>query len=225
MFTVVIPTMWRAPGVFLQALNNYIGSDLVSEIIIINNDVSKTPGWIELRNHKVLMINESKNTYVNPAWNFGVQIAKTDKICIANDDIVFDKRLFAKIYDRITPENGVHGIITGEAHFNQPPTTDGSINFKAWQRGDCIHCFGQLMFLHKDNWEPIDPRLEIYFGDDWIFHWHLYKGLTNYMIYNIHFFSPMAATSKDKTITAGFNEREYPFFCEWFNKHPLPEKV
>ena len=227
MFTVVIPTMWRAPGVFLQALNNYIDSDFVDEIIIINNDPAKTPIWPELKHPKVYLRKnaDEENIYVNPAWNLGVALADNDKICIANDDIVFDKRLFAKIYNRITPENGVHGIITGEEIFRQPPTTDGSIDFKAWQHGDCIHCFGQLMFLHKSNWEPIDNNLRIYFGDDWIFHWHLYKGLTNYMIYNIHFFSPMAATSKDKTITAGFHEKEYPIFSKWFEQHPLLGKI
>jgi glycosyltransferase involved in cell wall biosynthesis len=222
MFSVIIPTMWRAPGVFLQALNNYIDSDLVSEIIIINNDKDKTPSWSELNHSKVIHIFENQNTYVNPAWNKGVELASNDKICIANDDIVFDKRLFAKIYDRVIPENGVQGIITGEAIFNQPPTTDGSIDFIAWKPWDCIHCFGQLMFVHKSNWKPIIDGLDIYFGDDFIFHNHLHKGLTNYMIYNIHFFSPMAATSKDTTITGGFHDKEQPIWIEYFRNHPVP---
>jgi hypothetical protein len=222
MFTVIVPTMWRAPGVFLQALQNYIRSELVSEIIIINNDASKTPCWLDLNHEKVIMVNEPTNTFVNPAWNKGVNMSSNDKICIANDDIVFDTRLFAKIYDRIIPENGVHGIITGEAHFNQPPTTDGSIDFIAWKPLDCIHCFGQLMFLHKDNWKPIIEGLNIYFGDDFIFHNNLHKGLTNWLIYNIHFFSPMAATSKDTTITGGFHEKEQPIWVDYFQKHPIP---
>jgi hypothetical protein len=213
--------MWRAPGVFLQALQNYIRSELVSEIIIINNDVSKTPAWLDLNHKKVFLINEPTNTFVNPAWNKGVAMASNDKICIANDDIVFDTRLFAKIYDRVIPENGVHGIITGEAHFNQPATTDGSIDFIAWKPWDCIHCFGQLMFIHKDNWKPIIDGLNIYFGDDFIFHTHLHKGLTNWMIYNIHFFSPMAATSKDTTITGGFHDKEQPIWVDYFHKHPI----
>lgn len=221
MFTVIIPTMWRAPGVFLQALNNYIESDFVSEIIVINNDTSKTPNWLDLRHPKVWNIAEDPNTFVNPAWNKGMRLANNDKICIANDDIVFDKRLFAKIYDRVIPENGVHGIISGEAIFNHPPTTDGNIDFIAWKPWDNIHCFGQLMFLHKDNWKPIIPGLDIYFGDDFIFHNHLQKGLTNYLIYNIHFFSPMASTSKDTNITGGVLEKEQPIWVEYFNNNPI----
>ena len=221
MLTFITPTMWRAPGIFLQALNNYISSDIIDEIIIINNDVNRTPNlWSELRHPKVTMLNMEKNIYVNPAWNIGVDLAKNDKVCLANDDILFDMRLINKIYDRIIPSNGVHGIIAGEPAFNQPLTTDGAIDFIGWKPGDHIHSFGQLMFFHKQNWRPIIDGLNIYFGDDFIFHWHLYHGLTNYMIYNIHFHSPMACTTKDVSITGGFYEKEQPIFG-LISLHPL----
>lgn len=223
MITVVTPTMWRVPGLFLQALNNYILCDKIDEIIIINNDVGRTPYlWSELNHEKIKILNTQQNIFVNPAWNIGVSIAKNDKICLANDDIIFDMRLINKIYDRIIPSNGVHGIIAGEAAFNQPLTTDGAIEFMAWQNGNHIHSFGQLMFIHRQNWRPIIDGLNIYFGDDFIFHWHLYRGLINYMVYNIHFHSPMACTAKDTTITGGFYEREQPIFSNWFNMHPIP---
>ena len=221
MFTVTTPTMWRCPGVFLQAINNYIRSDFIDEIIIINNDVSKTPSWPELRHHKIRLLNQENNIFVNPAWNLGVAEARNDKICIANDDIIFDMRLFAKMYDRVISSNGVHGIITGEAIFGHPPTTDGSIDFDAWYPGLNIHSFGQLMFIHKSNWLPIIDGLNIYYGDDFIFHSQLCKGLTNYRIYNIHFFSPMAQTTSDKSLTEGFHEREYPIWANWFQQTPI----
>ena len=215
MFSVVTLTMWRAPEVFQRALNGYIAHNLVEEILIINNDASKTPDWPQLKHPKVRLFNQSENIKVNPGWNLGVALAKNDKLCIANDDIEFDIRLFDKIYHRIVPELGAHGIITGEAHFNQPPTTDGSISFKRWLPGDIIHCFGQLMFIHRANWIPIRPELQIYFGDDTIFHYHLYKGLDNYLIYNINFYSPMAATTSDLSITAGVHDKELPFYQDW----------
>lgn len=221
MFSVVTLTMWRAPEVFQRALDGYIAHNLVEEVILINNDVSKTPDWPQLQHPKVKVFNQRENIKVNPGWNLGVALAKNEKLCIANDDIEFDIRLFDKIYSRVIPELGAHGIITGEAHFNQPPTTDGSISFKRWYPGDIIHCFGQLMFVHKANWIPIRPELEIYFGDDTIFHYHLYKGLDNYLIYNINFYSPMAATTSDKSITAGAHDRELPFYQEWASHHPI----
>lgn len=214
--------MWRAPGIFLQAINNYINSDIISNVIIINNDMDHTPMyWPELYNCKITMLNMRSNMYVNPSWNLGVSIAQTDKICIANDDIIFDMKLLHRVYDRIIPENGVHGVIAGDPIFNQPVTTTGKIDIIPWKPGDHIHSFGQLMFLHKKNWLPIIPELKIYYGDDYIFHWHLYNKLTNYLIYNIHFYSQMAATTKDSSITGGVLERECPFFINWSNQYPL----
>lgn len=225
MFSVIIPTMWRVPGLFLQAINNYIESEYVSEIIIIDNDTEKQPSWPELNHPKVNVSRQWSNIYVNPAWNLGASLAKNDKLCIVNDDIVFDKRLFAKMIDRCTQENGVHGMITGEAKFNHPVLTDGSIDFIEWNKDINLHGFGQLMFIHKSNWVPIDENLKIYCGDDWIFHQHLLKGLTNYLIHNLYFFSPMASTSSDKTITNGFIEKESKLFSQWFKNNPLPKKV
>jgi hypothetical protein len=213
--------MWRCLDVFQRALDGYIEHSLVEEIILINNDVDNTPNWSQLKHVKVKMLNQSHNIKVNPAWNLGVSLSKNDKLCIVNDDIEFDTRLFNKIYHRVVAELGAHGIITGEAHLRQPVTTDSSISFIKWNPGDVIHGFGQLMFIHKANWIPIDNCLHIYFGDDTIFHYHLYKGLDNYLIYNIKFYSPMAATSSDKSITQGVYDAEIPHYQKWGATHVI----
>jgi FkbM family methyltransferase len=217
-YSVIVPTMWRC-DLFEKSLWNFVEHPLVDEIIVINNEVSKTPEWPVLKNKKIRMFNQEKNIYVNPAWNLGVSLSKNDLLCIANDDIVFDTNLLRKLQPRLTPKVGVFGIITGEAHFNQPPSTDYSIDFIEWKRGDIIHCFGQLMFLHKKNWLPVIDGLDIYFGDDFVFHTQLMNGRKNYMIYNIEFESPMAATSRDKELVAGFYEREQPIYSAWADKN------
>lgn len=214
-FSVIIPTMWRELGVFKRALKGYANHPLVDDIIIINNDVSNTPKWPMLNNDKIQMHNMDTNIFVNPAWNLGVALAKNNKLIIANDDIEFDVKLIDKIHPRITSDAGVHGIITGEAIFNHPESTDYSIDFKEWELGDITHGFGQLMFLHRSNWTVIPPELKIYFGDDIIFQWHLVKGLKNHMIYNIKFNSPMASTTKDTSITMNRLEEERPFYNDW----------
>jgi FkbM family methyltransferase len=122
---------------------------------------------------------------------------------------------------KITPNNGAFGLITGENHFNHPETTDYSIDFIKWRPGDNIHCFGQLMFMHKQNWVPIIDGLDIYFGDDFIFHNHLKRGLDNYLIYNIQFYSPMSQTCKDLSISGGFYEKEKPVWEKYFSENPL----
>lgn len=223
-FTVIIPTMWRCQELFYRGLKNYIENPLINDIIIINNDVEKTPNWDLLKNDKVRILNQKKNIYVNKAFNIGVELSKNKKLCFANDDIEFDMRLMNKLYPRIIRENGVHGIITGEAKFGHPPTTDGAINFLEWKPGLIIHGFGQIMIMHKDNWIPIIDDLNLYFGDDYIFHMNLMKGVKNYMIYNIFYNAPMAQTTKDPAISAGMYEKEKPHWEKWFSENPLPSQ-
>jgi glycosyltransferase involved in cell wall biosynthesis len=222
-FSVIIPTMWRAPEVLLKALFSYVDHPLVDEIIVINNDVSQTPDWAIWYNPKIKVLMQKNNIYVNPAWNLGVQQSKNDLLAIVNDDIYFDPKLFDKLVDRLTPDVGVHGIIAGEAKFNQPATTDGSIDFMEWRWGDIVHNFGQAMFLHKDTWVPIIPELEIYFGDDFVIHSNLHHDRKVWMIYNIHWESPLAATTSDKELVAGFYDREKPHYYAWEEKHPVKE--
>lgn len=222
-FSVIIPTMWRAPDVFRNLLERLVEHELVGEIIIINNDTAATPMWMKIANiEKLRTLYQYENIKVNPAWNLGVEKAEYPLLCIVNDDIVFDTKLFDKIQSRITPEAGVYGMVTGEEQFNHPKSTDYSIDFKQWEPGDNIHGFGQLMFMHKDNWLPIIDGLEFYYGDDYIFHSQLMEGRKNYIIYNLKFESVFAATTSDGTLTAGAHDREFPIWAEWFHAHPLP---
>lgn len=221
-FSVIIPTMWRAQDVFHIALRNLIRHPMVDDIIIIDNDHSNNPGWAFLKDDKVRVLVQQENIGVNPAWNLGVSLAKNEMLCISNDDIYFDVRLFEKITPRIKEENsGAYGIITGEAIFNQPPSTDYSIDFKQWVPGDIIHCFGQLFFMKKSDWVHIPEELKIFFGDDFVFHSHLMAGRKNYLIYNIRFYSPMAATTKDKALVGDAHQREFPVWERWFKSHPI----
>jgi len=223
-FSVVVPTMWRCLDIFESALNKLVTHNLIDDIIIINNEVQRTPDWEILQNTKIRVVNQTTNIGVNPAWNIGVLLAKNKKICISNDDIEVDMGVFDKIYDRITPENGPHGIIWGKAEYNQPPTTDGSINFIAWKPGDVIHCFGQFFFVHKDNWVRIPQELKIFFGDDWVFHTHLAQKKVPQLIYNINFNTRHASTGSSPDMVPLIDEsyaREKPIFDKFWEENPL----
>ena len=223
MFSVITPTMWRCPELFELSLTQLVTHDLVGEIIIIDNATELTPDWPVLAHNKIKMLPQTSNIKVNPAWNLGVETSRNQLLCIANDDILFDPKLFNRIKPKLTPQAGAFGIVSGEAKFGHPVLTDGAIDFLEWSPGKIIHGFGQLMFMHKKNWLPIIDGLEIYFGDDFIFHSQLIKHRKNYMICNIAYQSPFAATSKDQSIVAGFHDRERPIFADWFNANPITE--
>jgi FkbM family methyltransferase len=221
-FSVVVPTMWRAEKTFLPFLEKLIRLDIISEILIINNDPSKTPVVPSiLENRKIRMISFGENIYVNPAWNIGVALSKNDKICIMNDDVQFDTKLFEKIVDHVNPSNGVTGISPGLEKFNQKKHTNNQIDIVEWNK-DHTFGFGCLMFVHKQNWTPIPDNLKIYFGDNFIFDTLLRRGFKNYLITNIDYNTDYAQTTKDESITSGFMERESEIYQNLF---PKPKKI
>ena len=93
MITVVVPTMWRYSP-FLDLLKYILKVDVVTECIIINNDNTRTPTHPVLTNPKVKLVDFGKNIFVNPAWNYGVQHSSNNIVCILNDDLIFDLKLF-----------------------------------------------------------------------------------------------------------------------------------
>lgn len=199
-FSVVMPTMWRCANMTLELLTRMANHELVDEIFVINNDVERTPKHEILDHPNVFVINEKENIGVNPAWNKGVALSRNERICITNDDVLFDVKVFDKIHDKLTPTAGVFGLIVGDPALGQPPSTDYSIDFKEWQPGDQCHCFGQLMFVNRKNYPKLPDGLIINFGDNIIFEYQLFNNRKNYLIYNIEFESEWSPTVKDTTI-------------------------
>ena len=206
-YSVIIPTMWKVENQFVDFLRVLCNSDSVGEIIIIDNDNSKRPNTSVLSNNKIKMLDFDQNIYVNPAWNIGVDLSKNDRLCIVNDDVIFDTKVFTHIQDLLSGDVGIFGLCPGVSDFNQIPVTDGSIEILPWS-GQHTYGFGCLMFLHKNSWVRIPKGLDIYFGDDFIFNLQLSKGKKNYLITNMTHFTQFAATTSDTNLTAGFLERE-----------------
>jgi len=163
----------------------------------------------------------SKNIYVNPAWNLGVNESRYDFINLLNDDMVYDLNVLDKLKDRLKPGSGLYGIISGDENLGQPKNTDCSIDFI--ELYDCaLHHFGQCMFIHKADWEPIIPGLDINFGDDFLIHNNLYHKRPVWLIYNTWQGTIPNQTVKDEKLVEGFYERERPIYLKWMEEHPVP---
>ena len=85
-FSIVVPTMWRF-NLFADFLVKLVQVDAVGEIIIINNAMEAKPDHSIFAHPKIKMHDFKLNIFVNPAWNYGVSVAKYDNICIMNDDV------------------------------------------------------------------------------------------------------------------------------------------
>lgn len=208
-YTIVVPTMWRVADQFVEFVNKLCAEERVGEVIIVNNDNTKTPQGLD--NPKIRMYDFGRNIYVNPAWNLGVEESRYSRICIVNDDVVFDMAVFERLQDMLTADNGLFGLCPGIDVFDQPPVTDKSIDIVPWT-GQHTYGFGSLFFFHKAVWKTIPAGLDIYFGDNYAFDLQLAKGRKNYIIANMDFYSQFAATTSDQTITNGFLERERPIY-------------
>lgn len=197
MITVVVPTMWRyAP--FLDFVKYILKVDVVTECIIINNDNTRTPDHSVLNDPKVKLVDFGKNIFVNPAWNYGVQNSSNNIVCILNDDLIFDLKLFYKMAEFVTPEMGVVGKLAGDTTLGQTPLSNGEINIEPFVGQNC-QGFGELMFIHKDRWPIIPPELRIGFGEVYVFEKLLYTGFQNFMITNLFQYHAGSTTVKEIT--------------------------
>lgn len=199
MITVVIPTMWRYPP-FLEFLKDLLSFPLVAEVVLINNDQNSCPDK-NLNHPKLVVVNPEWNIGVNPAWNIGVEISSNEIVCIANDDILFDFKLFSKILPYFNHNTGAICISGGEEKFGQVPVTNGNIEIVPWLLEDSQNYnrfgFGSLFFIEKNKWIPIPQEMKIYYGDDWMIDTQIICGRTNYSINNCFNYTPRATTCKE----------------------------
>lgn len=191
MISIVIPTMWKFQP-FPEFINDVARCDIVKEIIIINNNVAATPNY--KYHDKIIFDNQPENVYVNPAWNMGVERAQSDKICIANDDVIYDTRILYRASEYLDyPDVGIMGINPGYTEYNLMPLTTGKIIITPTQY--LTFGYGGLMFIKKTNWVRIPENIKIWFGDNFQFEVQQIKGRKNYLINDSLFKTVYATTS------------------------------
>jgi len=165
MISVIMPTMWKPEGV-LATIKQIVEQPSCGELIIIDNSETDTSMFDVFHTEfpKVVYINEGKNTYVNPAWNKGAQLAKFDKLCFVNDDVETDWDILNKMdYEGIISED--RGMIgPNESCWKGLNASPGV--YPVTNRDNCYGC---LFFIHKNSYVPIPDDLLVHYGDDWLF--------------------------------------------------------
>ena len=184
MYSVIIPTMWKCDR-FQQTLRELSANELVGEIILIDN----TSNDLKIELPKLIHILEGKNTYVNPAWNKGVELANYDKLCILNDDIWMDWNILNIVEPYVTQENGVIGM--AEENYTNPHY-ELRLEPITHRNGG----FGCCMFIHKENYTPIPNQMKIWSGDDWLFVKNRNRRKQNYKITGFNVEGEIGATSE-----------------------------
>lgn len=213
MISVVVPTMWKYKP-FYQFLFDMLDVASIGEIIIIDNAPEDRPDLNFVSNPKIKVFTFGKNIFVNPAWNFGVSIAENDIICLLNDDVIVDLKIFGRVNKFITPDIGLCAICPGNSQ-GQILISTGEIDFAHLQGTYDPHFnfgTGTLMFFHKSNYTPIIDGLNLYWGDNFIYDTMFYKLNRNYHIINAFFYTPYAATCSTISDRDQISEREQQIY-------------
>jgi hypothetical protein len=161
-FTLVIPTLWKSTRL-LGMIEHYLQSEFVGEIILIDNSKGYFNHFSEVP-HKITLIQPDENIYVNPAWNLGIDISKFENICLLNDDITFD----VKIFELFSKEDVLTNGIIGLSQTSYELTENIEIKLDQWKPGMNDWGWGCLIFLKKNMWIEIPNDIKIWYGDNFI---------------------------------------------------------
>lgn len=161
-FTLVIPTLWKSNRI-LGMLDLYLQSESVGEIIIIDNNRKYFDYFTEVP-HKITLIRPDENIYVNPAWNLGIGISKFETICLINDDITFDVRIFDLFLKEDVLKNGIIGLSQTSYSLNE----GDDIILDAWRPGMNDWGWGCMIFLKRNMWVEIPDNIKVWYGDNFI---------------------------------------------------------
>ena len=154
--------MWYSDKIH-ESLRRLNECDEVGEILLIDNNSSVKP--LKISNYdKIRYLPQEQNIYVNPAWNLGVKESKFNNICISNDDIIFNTNVFNFIQPHLS--KGIYGMSAANYYGvdKEKPYGISKIETRPWG-------WGCLFFIDKNNYYPIDEKLRIACGDDWLIHY------------------------------------------------------
>jgi len=174
-YSVIIPTMW-VPEKLLDILEIYDNCKYITEIILIDNNPTKNKLG-DFKSDKLKVYTKNCNIYVNPAWNWGVELATNENIIIANDDVFITLNnlngLIEKVINKLRPDTI---FAPSEKCFNKSINSD--IQITEVKGSSINYGFGTFMIMKKKSYTIIPDDILIFYGDN-------IQAETN-KIYNFH---------------------------------------
>ena len=195
-FSIIIPTLFRCVHITNVLLEILGEDDAVSEIIMIDNTVDGPSPDLKI-NDKVRMYSVGENLYVNPAWNYGVSLAKEDYIGILNDDITIPNYLFAGVLKQVDFDSiGILGACFTHIQEVENPGRFNITQLEVHGIPERLSGYGIFMVMKKDHYVEIPEELLVWTGDDVLFHRNKHAGRQNCLMV-CHIQTKMSSTSND----------------------------
>lgn len=195
MFSVIIPTIWKGKELKIQ-LPELLIHPLIGEVIIIDNNITKTPYWFKnlsfgIDNAKLQYLPQNQNIYVDPAWNLGVKVAKNEQLCILSDDVLFDPKIFNIVNGQL--EKGIIGLNPVDILIN----SDNSSELQSQSQSQSPKLvmtmeetaplgYVMLFWIAKSQWIPIPDGFKIHNGEQWIYSTQLLNGKIPRVLQHFH---------------------------------------
>jgi glycosyltransferase involved in cell wall biosynthesis len=192
-YSVIIPTMWLSDKL-LPMLKIYENCEYVKEIILIDNDPTKTIDLTEFS--KIKYNTKGKNIYVNPSWNWGYSLSNYELI-LANDDILIEN--LDDVLDLISKSDcDIIGMDVSKNSKNLKIEYIDKFPEKS---------YGCFMYVKKYTYIP--DQLKIWYGDRILFDASKTRGVLK---------NPYITTDKSVTINSNI-----PLFRENVGKRDIIE--
>jgi len=172
MIDIIIPTLLQSDEeIFNYSLIEANKSPVVNKIFIIDN-TGKSIFKSQLQKVEVLYMD--KNIYVNPAWNLGVSLSKSENVLIMNDDIACRSENYEYIEKLLDLKDcGLCSISSININCLKE-YTDTKFSLKYIQTNEVFsnpdnNKTGWFFALKRKLWKNIPAPIKIIYGDDLIF--------------------------------------------------------
>lgn len=162
-YSIIIPTLWKSDRT-KKLIEDLRECEYVDEIIVIDNTSADEMDMFH--EPKTRLISKGENIYVNPAWNWGIELANNECIALVNDDINFDPNIFGVITENTLMYTGIIGM--GEGNYKEPIDEERGPYIDMWKPGVNDWGWGCMILLKKSHWKPIPNEIKIWYGDNFI---------------------------------------------------------
>lgn len=228
--SVIIPTIQSKLKVLNKLLTIFEQDSVVDEIILINNAQNEFVPTVPIK--KLKIHNQTKNLFVNPSWNLGIQLMRNDYFLIINDDILCPHNFCSLIMsgDVLDKEDtGLIGIYHWQMKFYDlnaddmdiPTYSNNSpVKFIPFDYYMGTGQWASAFWGNKKNYYQIPDELKIIFGDNYLLKQNLEAGKKNYFARNI-IFNHISSSSTSKINLYDINNRtnnDFTFAKEYFGE-------
>jgi glycosyltransferase involved in cell wall biosynthesis len=208
MITFIIPTLWKSNKIYdtISSVKRCQNQDI--ELIIIDN----TNSDYESDDHRIKVIKQKQNIFVNPAWNLGVSISKNQYVCLLNDDLSLNVTCLLNNFESLVksdPDFGAIGLY--KRNFNVDHYNDDNDKLSLVGLDSRAFGFGCMMIFKKENYIEIPECFEVFFGDDYLYYYN--KDLFGRKIYWIeNLKTPGEISITSRSFEDSHMQQEYKFW-------------